>query len=82
MDLEPYTCSGFPGLLDGDAGEGEDLSDQKHPEPGILSISPLEDEVLLMWRDTDPVVLPGEDQPVLSLPGCYLDGGDMLAVPD
>jgi hypothetical protein len=35
-DLEPYPGPGFPGLVDGDPGEAEDLAGEEQPKAAAL----------------------------------------------
>lgn len=64
QNLEPCTRSPAAILADDYAGKREDLPDQEQAKTRIQPFPFLEDGLLLLIRDADPVVFVDDDKPV------------------
>src|SRR5208283_734496 len=80
-DLEPGPPARLPGFPDGDAGQGENFPHQEQPEPGMFPEPALEDLFLFVTGDTNPVVLPNDNQRISIPVGRHTDFRHLFAVP-
>ena len=62
-NLEPCTFARNTVLGDRDAGDTKDLAGEEHPEPRMFEISPVEDRLFLVRRNTNAIVLTDDHKP-------------------
>src|SRR5512147_992228 len=76
-DLEPCVPAEGSRLADRAFGDAEDLPGEEEAQTGIVGIATVEDPLLVLLGDPDPVILAAEHEPVTVLRKEEPDRGHM-----